>query len=303
MSTINMRFGRELMDSEWHNFLLSKALRQTLTGLSSPWAIWEHPDAPEANSLINLWIKNKVERDVFVKNRCPYNGHFFLKMWPWYMTLTGDLNLHSNGKVLSQGKHMWDTKALWSYLKEYICIVWKLYQWPLKSYCKCSKFLWKRWPWYLTLTDGLHIKFYHFPFKSYGQYWSFLWKMWPWYLTLTLTDDLDLGTTERSYHKEYTCEVWKFTYRSIDAGRGEGGHKIYVQDLQWLIFCHQHCLWSVHTVAFTKINQVCYPQYKECFFFLGGWWVGVEIYSHLISIHKTILYYLLLKETCDRVSL
>ena len=27
-------------------------------------------------------------------------------------------------------------------------------------------------------------------------------------MTLTFTDDLDLCTTERSYHKVYTCEIW-----------------------------------------------------------------------------------------------
>ena len=33
--------------------------------------------------------------------------------------------------------------------------------------------------------------------------------MWPWYLALT--NDVDLGTEERSHHKEYTivCEIRK----------------------------------------------------------------------------------------------
>ena len=36
----------------------------------------------------------------------------FLKLWPWYSTLTDDLELGTNKKVLSQSILMWNMKAL-----------------------------------------------------------------------------------------------------------------------------------------------------------------------------------------------
>ena len=47
---------------------------------------------------------------------------------------------------------------------------------------------------------------------------SFLWKMWPWYLTLKMT--LTLVLKERSYHKEYTCRIWNL-YHLLSKSYGQ----------------------------------------------------------------------------------
>ena len=53
----------------------------------------------------------KKKKNVFVNHECPYNDHFF-ENWHWYLTLTDDLELVINRKVLLPGILMSNMKAL-----------------------------------------------------------------------------------------------------------------------------------------------------------------------------------------------
>ena len=54
------------------------------------------------------WTRSCGKQVVFVKHKCPQNGQFFFKLWPWCLTLTDGLDLGTKGKVLPQELHMWN---------------------------------------------------------------------------------------------------------------------------------------------------------------------------------------------------
>ena len=163
-----------------------------------------HARANAQMQVSNFQCIFKVKKDVSLKPKCLRNGHSFKNI-----TLVNDL------APLAKKR---------SCHKEYASEIWKLSSQTILKSCSTLKIFEKcDLDKTLILTGDLavgvaersYLRNIHVKYESCITFYSkgmandkvFSWKKWPRYMTFT--DGLDLGTTERYYNKESTCEIWK----------------------------------------------------------------------------------------------